>query len=523
MSFNFQEKSNILFILLVAAFIGFSLNPSIPLFRTPDEQCNYFFSLLYAKEGVLFYEYGPNTYTDNMIVPNGARILENGKIVPGKFIGLPMYYGTFVSILGTTILLFLTPLSACIGLLIVFCLGKELFGEDIALISSVLLVVFSPFWFWSTFPLFETIFGAIFFVFGLVYTFKIINKPERMAYYFLVALFMGVSFSIRPDITLLLIPLLFTTLLVKQLNIKYVIMCLFVFALVISPVLIQNYELYGDILTSGAAQNGDRFTSGGEMLLQSASAAERDLSAIVPNIQYYGSMSILFFVSIPVVIFYLFLSGSKRENLTIYIIFLILTYLLYFILFETYNIHDWEIHYNWPPLLQSFTRYIMPLFVSTMPIFAIFVQKVSNFNNLRILVAFILVVSSITYILSFDGLFAIWELQNEERVIRSTILDETETDSIIIMGYMERAIFPDRAVIPLERISGADDKEKITRLADLSCNLLSNNHVLYIYNYHHEFIDDYKLLCETFDNRGIQIKEVKRNGPFGKLYKISLI
>jgi 4-amino-4-deoxy-L-arabinose transferase-like glycosyltransferase len=521
------DPRKIVFILIILGTIFFFIytyNTLTPSFRTPDENCNYFFSLHYAQNGSLSYKEDLNDIAYNTIAPLGSRITTNGKIVPGKFIGFPIYYMPFITVIGEDILPYLTPLFACIGIFFIYLLSKTLFGEKNGIITCILLLIFPPFWFWSNFPLFETIFASLLFVIGLSYFFRSLERPI-LSSYILTAIFLGTAFNIRPDMVLLFIPLFIILLLkLKETNLKYLLFCILIVILVISPILILNNQLYGGYFTTGNNLNGGEFESGTNLLTIASTAAKRDIFAIVPNLAYYIEIAPLFFASLLFASLFFLVNRSEKASGSscnkCYLLFIILSFIIYVVIYQMYPSPNYRFG---KPIQESFIRYLMPLLLSTLPLFSRVFQQLNKFDKRKIVVvlfAFIFVVSSVTYTLSDRGLYETWEIRLEESAIHDCITSNTESDSIICMGWMERTVYPDRRVIPDQRLVGNNSEEKIKMMAEIAKNLLDRENPLYLYKYRAELFDDFSTVRHIFKSKDMKLKLIENNGRYDILYKI---
>lgn len=515
----------ILIILGTIFFFIYTYNTLTPNFRTPDENCNYVFSLQYAKNGTLFYNEYLNDVANDTISPLGARIASNGNIVPGKFIGFPIYYGTFISIIGERSLPYLTPLFACIGIFFIYLLSKTLFGKKNGIITCILLLIFPPFWFWSNFPLFENVFASLFFVIGLAFFFRSLERP-KLPNYILTTLFLGTTFNIRQDIIILFIPLFVILLLrLKEINLRYLLFCALIAILVISPTLILNNQLYGGYFTTGSKLNEGVFEPGINLLTSASTVAKRDIFAIAPNLAYYVEISPLYLLALIVASLFILIDGREKSSTgafgKTYLSFILFSFVLYIVIYQMYPIGP---NFDfWLPLQTSFIRYTLPLLLATLPIFSLFILRLSKLNKGKIIVLLLVscfVVSSFTYTLSTRGLYETWEIRVEERAIQDCITENTESDSIIFIERMERSVFPDRKVIPEQRLVGDTSEERIEMMAEIAQNLLDREIPLYLFKFHHELFDDFSTVRRIFKSKDMNLKFIENNGKFGALYKI---
>lgn len=154
-------KSPVLYLSLIAAvfFVLYSASRfRQPLINSsPDEAANYFFTKLYAEEGVLS-KYEP---LDEGIAPvvhqRSINVNPKNYLVPGSFLGIILIYGFISKIFGSGIIIFLTPLFAALSSLFFYGIVKKIFSKKIAFISAILMLSHPVFFYYSTRSMFHNV------------------------------------------------------------------------------------------------------------------------------------------------------------------------------------------------------------------------------------------------------------------------------------------------------------------------------------------------------------------------------
>ena len=184
---NLKLRTTHSYILTIFAIVFFLIYSYVafvspPKFVSPDEVTNYLFINLYSQSGELAYSEDLNEIAHGIIHPRGSFYLD-GKLVPVKFIGLPVLYGT-VAVITPDIVRFLTPLLAVVGAIFFYLLVRDTINSKIALLSFLLLLTIPPYWYWSSLVMFENVAGCVMLIISLRYFFKLLNTREVSHYIF---------------------------------------------------------------------------------------------------------------------------------------------------------------------------------------------------------------------------------------------------------------------------------------------------------------------------------------------------
>ena len=322
---------------------------------SPDGTVNYLFSTLYAENGSLLYNDDLNTFGENIIRPNGV-LLVNENFVTMKFIGFPLYYGSYATIIGTKFIPYFTLIFSIIGMFFIYSLGNQLFGRTNAIISSFLFLMLPYHLYWSFRPLMENIFGAVIFVIGIAYFFRFIRENE-IKNLMLAALFLATSFNIRPDIILFLIPLVFILIInLKKIGFRAIVISLIIGLIAITPILLLNNDLYGGYLSTG--QSAMHSISPGQ-----ASSVQALYDMALINLVNLSNSTPHFAFIIMAGIFIMFQKKLNLQSNRAYIFFIIVA-LIIFIRFYLTGTAPWQ----GGGLRESYTRYIFPLYFVSVPL-----------------------------------------------------------------------------------------------------------------------------------------------------------
>lgn len=151
----FRAREWALLIMLVSTFaVGTSFlswtnarAPDLaPRFHWPDETSNAYFATRISRGESLAVSEPRNVEAGNLIHPRTVNVRADGSLVPGSYLGLPLWYGLIGRAVGERAMLFFTPLLAALGLLAFASIVRRLMGSSAALIATVLLVLHPSVW-----------------------------------------------------------------------------------------------------------------------------------------------------------------------------------------------------------------------------------------------------------------------------------------------------------------------------------------------------------------------------------------
>ncbi len=145
---------------------------------------------------------------------------------------------------------FLISLLGTIGIIFLYLFAKNIFNKKTALLSTIFFSLSYPMINWSN-QLINNVPTFSLFITGLYFVSNILtNKNNRLSNYTLSALFFALSFWMRYEyliFILFLIPWIYITR--KSIKLKYFIIAVLIFVILLSPIFFLNYHLHKNPLT----------------------------------------------------------------------------------------------------------------------------------------------------------------------------------------------------------------------------------------------------------------------------------
>lgn len=175
-------KSPLLYLSLIAAV--FFVLYSAPRFRqplinsSPDEAANYFFTRLFAEEGVLNKYEALNEGIDPVVHQRSINVNPENYLVPGSFLGIMLIYGFISKIFGSGIIIFLTPLFAALSSLFFYGIMKKIFSRKIAFVSAILMLSHPVFFYYSTRSMFHNVLFIALLIMGIYFLIVSFSEEE---------------------------------------------------------------------------------------------------------------------------------------------------------------------------------------------------------------------------------------------------------------------------------------------------------------------------------------------------------
>ncbi len=452
-----NKKLLVIIVLLSCIFIIYFYSKPLflqidPVFNMPDEAMLWNFSEQFHTTGSFIYDRSEllNNFPEEIQVsfmPRDASINQTN-IVPQNFIW-QYYVISILTIYNEPNNLFITillPLFSLMTLCFAFLLFKEIFDKNIALISILFISIFPYFWYWSSRLLYLDILTISFFIAGLL--FLIQSKFNNKTKLFLGTFFFCISMVLRPTYALLIAPIYILWGIKNLKNLKIVLLPLIIIILfgiiVLSPTLILNTQLYGSPIKTGydlsyAIQ--EQYTGVNTSFLQI------NFEQILNNsTRYFIEISPLFFLLLIVGFFIILVkttttsAPSNKSWYALYILFILLMTLLIYGSRANWGFDKFYIN-------ASFARYMLLFFTLSIPIFVepiiIVVKKYSKLTSTLCVFTFVILSVFITLFGPMGLIETNTNIISNEN-LRSKVLDNTESNAIIISQYYDKVIFPDR-------------------------------------------------------------------------------
>lgn len=283
---------------------------------------------------------------------------QEGMFEPMKPVILPVFLGIFyllklnIVFFGKMLIFFFSMLS----LVTIYLFGKEIFGQRVGIISSILLFL-NPLFFLFMFRIYTEMLSVFFILGALFFTYKFLKYSE---YKFLIisAFFSILSFySKYPYILLFVIVNIFLIVnSFKQRKFKPIILFNICFLFFFSPFLISNYVINEDALyLVHIAHN--YFESNISQVYSLEAYPVPPLLFSISKFIYFKSFVYLFNILLPFLFLgiYLFIKNCKSEERFARISLIIFPALVFFVFFEIFHLKQ--------------ERYILPVFsILTIPL-----------------------------------------------------------------------------------------------------------------------------------------------------------
>lgn len=494
-SISWREKRYQL-ILLILAFFSFFIYSYFSFFgpqkfSSPDETANHFFTRQFIETGQFKLAEPLNMTYENILHPRSFGI--NGEyLIPGSFLGLPLFYGMMGKLFGEGIIYFLGPLIISFSVFFFFLFLQNIFSKRIAFWSSLLLFFQPIFVFYAMRPFWHNGLFVSLVIYAAYFLFKLL-KEGRGYQYFLFGFAFCLALAVR---TSEIIWLLLTVVAVLGLNYKKVKWRKLFFLLagvlvIIGPLFYYQGLTFGNSLATAYTRDIFSAASGGR---------EIDIfTRLVGKILPFGFQPMLFFKTFfdysfkllfpwftlaffaLVIIFRKYYYQNENRKIFIYSLWFIglsIWLMIYYGSFEFYEYLDKS------AILFgiSYARYWLPLYVFCLPLTVLFLKYISSkiwVNREKFLFGLlftaIIIISFFQIILDpYYGLKVVKQeflAQAQDKL--NFVLKNTPENAIIIAGANDKLYWPDRRVV------GYDGGQVPARVMRNLSNLFKNAQVFY--------------------------------------------
>lgn len=412
-----------------------------PVFISPGENSDYFFSKLYQNTGDLrievpLYNLLPQNITVAFTPRDSAQF--QGYIVPKRFLGVVLTFGVMSVIHENSILLFM-PIFGVFTAIVLYLIARDIFSKQVALIVYILTLLFPPFWILSTSPIKGDLPFLFSLLLGIFYIAKFLldNQKKNL---FLSCLFFFISIYFRLTATLLFIPIFLFLLYrlhkdvsYKNVSRNFYIKFLIIGSLIIMPILLLNNELYGDFLKAGYFISQD--------ITESTIIPERNISIL----KLYNIYATNYLSAFPILLLALGIAGltnydTKRKRfITFYTIYAFIVLFLYSGSTTLWGTQGFYIN-------SSFLRYMLPAFLLLNISLAFLISKLNR--NMRLIIIMVLIVSYINIVfLSPAGIIDTYGNLQNNKEYRDFILNNIQPRSFVVTQYHDKILYPHTYII----------------------------------------------------------------------------
>jgi len=563
------------FFAAVSSFNLLSQSPDYVKWSSPDESANYFFTKRFALTGEMAFFDQAAVSGDNMVMPRSLRG-DFGWLKPVSFLGIILVYGVIAAWFGISVIPFLTPAFAALGIVVFYFFVRKIFNSDrIGLWSSVLLATFPVYIYYSARSMFHNVLFIVLLIFGLFLLASSLEgrNPEKQRFFswrwrsdrlagqiiaLAAGIVIGLAAIVRTSELIWLLPALGLLWLfyVRRFGLARLLFFLVGLVLALTPVLNWNTALYGSPWRGGynemnrsldniSATSGEavRLTLSGQI-----GALGEKLHNLADTIFYFGFNARqsweMFIHYVPEMFPFLFWAGAFGLLLLFiqnifhfrrrYLAYLSVWLLASLILVLYYG--SWRFNDNPDPtrftIGNSYTRYWLPLYLGLMPLAALAAVRLSRAfllateekwsrvqkilaSGWEAIVMLAIALPSLLFVFagSEEGLVYLYHNNQAEQRTAEVVFSLTEPDAVIITQYYDKVFWPERRVI-MGRLPDAQILEAARKLAA--------DYPVYYYNFYLNQADLDYLNQGQFAGYGLKISLVEKlNGRFG-LYRLSL-
>src|SRR3989344_2649162 len=428
-------------------------------FDWPDETANYFWIKNFVEgKGLAVFE-PLNLVAQNQIHPRSFNVRPDGSLVPGSFLGLILYYGFLAKIFGVKLIIYLTPLLAIFGVLAIYGILRRFFGEKVALISAILLLIQPAWWYYSV----TSLLPNVPFISLILLSVYFAVKKEKLTIDNLIfaGVFAGLALAIRPAeiVWVSLIYLAIFIYLRKSLSLLKLSIFFSLIFLIILPVFYQQQILYGGFLVSGYSQ------------LQNLNSADCQSCTLVKSLflpfGFHPALAVYNFwthfvsrfwvwslLAILGLIAYLVQSKHQKNEIFSYLMVSLFIFGWIIIYYGSWQFSDLlTIHLN--ILGLSYVRYFLPLYILALPFVAFgLIWLVSFFKNqfqIFGLIVFIILLgyfsAKLVLVEKVDSLLPVKNRILTYHHLAASVNEITPENSVIVTIRKDKVFFPERKVI----------------------------------------------------------------------------
>lgn len=471
----FQDKTKIILIVFcVIFFVIYSYLPlsqiiqsNIPMdeigmrFNTPDEVMNFHFTNIFVDENKMYYIEPYNLIANGVVFPRWTKPLGD-KITLGTFQGIILIYGSIAKVFSKFVIPFLTPLFAIIGVLFFYGIIKLIFDRKIALISSILMLIFPGFIYYASRTMFHNILFFSLLLGGLYFLIKLFYfKDNKYIYAILTGLFFGLSLITRTSeiVWVLLIVLIILGFNFKKIRWKYLLISSVIFILCFIPVLSNNKALYGSYLATGysrvVSENLEEISHAEQIGLAEAILLPFGFHPrviVTHSIYKYFIQLFYFWIILFILGLVWFFKSKKTKNQKMYFWFFSISSIFILIYYGSWFFQD-SLDPKLVSIGSSYVRYFLPIYIFALPFIGFLLvklwevsKKIWNKTLVVVLMFCILGLScNMIYSKKPESLVQIKNNLLQYRIQVKDIMSKTHEDDIILTDVSnDKVIFPER-------------------------------------------------------------------------------
>lgn len=439
------------------------LTIGVQTFTSPDENAA-FFSAEKIASGALPLQFEALNFEVNGIVHPRSMITYAGNIVPGSFLGLPLYVGSLGMWIGPLGMRLVTPVLLLLSAWALFQIMHTFSGRrDIAFWSVLFYVLHPGFWYYAARSMMHNV-GFVALIVLSVWAIYVAPAKKVWLNWLIAGIFFGLAAAFRTSELLWLGPLAIATIAMyakQNQQWKHIGMFMLGSFFVMLPVLFYNQALYGSFFETGYTAQFDYGA------LPELPAAQAETSAshgnlllpfgfherlILRHAWFYGFLlhpwitvfGLAGFISV-------FLQNERKWKWLAGALGVIAAWL--FVYYGSWTIHD-----NPDPsaitIANSYVRYWLPIFALLAPlsgyVIASLLQRLGGIQK-SILAAVlgigITMLSATVVFLGDDGFIQLRQRLLSAEQTKQQILAMTEEYAIFITDFDDKYLFPERRIV----------------------------------------------------------------------------
>ena len=459
------------------------MNPA-QLYVSPDETANAYFATRFSESLSLRGSSDELLESFDRLHPRSA-LVDDGQLVPGSFLGLPIIYGFFVMILGPIALWILTPLVTILAAHGWRRLVSKFTSESIGSLAFTLFLLHPAVWYYSArWLMHNVLFLDLLVLASWLWVLRPMgggggsprlqpgfdqakvgrnrgHRAQRSVWNDLLAgLFVGLALFVRTSEFLWVGAGLAMAGLIwwRTLSWRRLRAGLFGLVVGIGLLLLMNTLTYGSPFTTG-------YTLGQPPVTELIATDSIDSVALLPfgfhpmnAWRHFSAYAVTMFwwLSILALPGFFLLLAQKTNRRTVRWSIVLATAVSLWLVFM-YG--SWEIHDNPDPtqitMANSYVRYWLPMYLFTTPMIAMTIHWLSQRGRsalARGLVVATLVLAVIglnvnaTFVQGQDGLIKMREMLAVSSEIQESVLRYTEGNAVLIVDRGDKLFFPHRHV-----------------------------------------------------------------------------
>lgn len=466
----------ILALLLVLIFSVYSWLPwqlqQQGKYPSPDETANAFFVDLFHRERTLQFVEPLNAVSPS-VGPRSMRLGVEGT-APGGFLGLPLFFGVFSIGFGMAIVPYVVPFLATLALLAMYGLLRQLGAAQRFALITILLVAFHPmYWYYASRSFFPNGLFLSFILFG-AYGLSLFYRKRRTLVGVLAGISFGISLLIRTSEVFWVFPVLFTLFFAFRRSVSRLQALAFWFSFLatFSLLFFLQSSLYNNPLTLSHSAPGNEMD---DIRLQTFFPFGLEIGQALTRA--FWNLFVAFpWYSVPfgIGLFLFFHLRRQHERwrfppiLRLVVPVLAILFLLYYGSYEDAVKPEGDTI----GLASSSLRFFLPMFVASIPIaawtFYSGLQSQRAFSRVLTyagLCLYFVFSVSVLWTDRYYGFFHLAQAAREHRSAANEVSRQTKSNGVVISGYGDKIVFPERRVVLTLPDQETDAKRTLSYLA----------------------------------------------------------